>query len=430
MWATVLPELTALTPAAILLRLGLLRLFAASVQTALIIWVHWGLQLKLPLLPMLSVPLLLILLDGLLWLRLRRAATVSEWEIFLHLLVDTMALVVLLFYSGGASNPFASLLLLPIVISAAVLSARYTWRLTVLALLAYTVLMRYALPLPLPVEGGMTAAFALHVLGMWLNFIGSALLVALFITHLAAVTRAQAQRLVAAQQTALRQEQVVMLGALAAGAAHELSTPLTSIRLIANELAEALRDDPDYGREVQLLREQTERCKHILSQLTLQGGVPRGEALQVEPVTPTLTRLVQDWQQQHPQVSLQFDLPSGPSPALCFWVPLRQALLSTLQNAADVGPAVRLQVSWDVQNLTFIIMDQGPALEVQQITALGQPFFSTKQEGVGLGCYLAQTTVQQLGGQWQFLPSTGAGSTVTLSVPLARLRPETGEHPA
>ncbi len=417
-----LSELTALTPAAVLLRLGLLRLLAAGVQFALILWVHVGLQLELPLWPMLSVPLLLVILDGVLWLRLRRPEPVTEREIFLHLVVDTVALSILLFYSGGASNPFASLLLLPIVISAAVLPARHTGWLTVLALLTYTVLMRYALPLPVPAEGGMTAAFALHVLGMWLNFIGSALLVAFFVTHLAAVTRRQAQRLAAAQQAALRQEQVVMLGALAAGAAHELSTPLASIRLIANELDAALHDDPEYGRDVQLLQEQTERCKRILSQLTQRGGAPRAETV-LEPLSTAVQRLTQDWQRQRPQTSLHLDWPTEPPPQVQLPMPLAQALVSTLNNAADVGARVTLTVRWDAQHVYWRVIDQGPALAAGQVATLGQPFYSTKQEGAGLGCYLAQVTLQQLGGQWEFWPSTGQGSTVQLRIPLARLQP-------
>ena len=165
--------------------------------------------------------------------RLRRDWPVTLLECFFQLLIDILLLTFLLYFSGGAANPFVSLYLLPIMIGATALPARLAWLLSVAGVLAYSALMAWYEPLVLPAG---SAAFHLHVLGMWLNFILSTVLITYFIGRMALGLRRRDAQLAKVREQRLRDEQIVAIGSLAAGAAHELSTPLATMNVIAGEL--------------------------------------------------------------------------------------------------------------------------------------------------------------------------------------------------
>jgi two-component system sensor histidine kinase RegB len=152
---------------------------------------------------------------------------------------------VTMYYTGGYMNPLISLLLLPLVSAAATLQARYTWVLVLITVGAYTLLLDYFEPLQL--AGGSTNLFSLHLAGMWITFVVSALMVALFVQRMSASVRERDRALAQAREQMLRQQQVAALGALAAGAAHELGTPLGTMAIIARELELDLLGDS--GRE-------------------------------------------------------------------------------------------------------------------------------------------------------------------------------------
>ena len=168
-------------------------------------------------------------------MRLGRTAEVSDQEVFLQLCADVALLTASLYFTGGATNPFVSLYLLPLMIAATVLPARYTWAMAGMTVAAYSILMVWYQPLGQD-HAHHSNEFGLHVLGMWFNFIVSAMLIALFVARMAASIRARDRLLSAARERTLRDEQLVTLGTFAAGAAHELGTPLSTIAVLVREL--------------------------------------------------------------------------------------------------------------------------------------------------------------------------------------------------
>jgi two-component system, sensor histidine kinase RegB len=227
-----------------LTRLYLLRYGAITGQVTVILLVHYGLDIPLPLLPMGAVLALYLLLNLVTHFRMGRAQPVTASELFGHLLADTTALTALLFFSGGWSNPFVSLLLLPVIIAAIVLPAPLIWATTAYTLAAYTFLANFNLPLVVH----DVRAFRLHVLGMWFNFAVSALLVAYFIARLRRTIEARDAQLVRAREEALNNERIVAVGLVAAGAAHELATPLNTMTVLVDELNRESRPAPAWGR--------------------------------------------------------------------------------------------------------------------------------------------------------------------------------------
>lgn len=399
-------------------RLFVLRLYAIAGQVLAITVVNFVLDIQLPLLPMFMVVALMSLLTFATWVRLAQPWPVTGMEFFAQLLVDTMALTVLLFYSGGSTNPFVSLYLLPIIIAAITLPALYAWTITILCLAAYSLLMFFYLPLHMPHSA---AAFALHVAGMWLNFIASALLITFFIGRMAASIRIRERELAQVRETGLRDEKIVALGSLAAGAAHELSTPLATMAVVAGELQYEHGGNPALITHLQILRDQITACKAILNRLTATAGAARAEDTRLLAVDVYLDELVAQWQLMRPSADLQTRWKgTRPAPHVMATATLGQALLSLFNNAADAAPTVELEANWDSQTLTLDILDRGQGFAREAAARAGEVFFTTKQAqgGFGLGLFLANATVERLGGSVCMLPREGGGAHLLVRLPL------------
>ncbi len=405
--------------AGLLRRLFWLRWLGVAGQVLAILLVHAGLGMPLPLAPMLAIAGLLALMNLAVALRLGQPWPASEAEAFAHLGVDAAALAAQLYFSGGYTNPFVSLLLLPVILAATALPAAAAWLMALLTASAYTLLVFFHLPLPAP--AGLDA-FDLHLWGMWFNFAVSAALVVGFVTRLAASLRARERQLAEAREKALRDEGLFALGMLAAGAAHELSTPLGTVALVTRELEADYGDDPELAESLALLGAQTERCKALLTRMTAAAGVSRGgETL---PLDEWLEKTVEDWRLMRPEVAAASRWEGArPAPAVRPDPVLAQALVSLYNNAADASPgAVAIEGAWDAQHLTVRVLDSGPGLPAELARAPGAGFFSTKGEGRGLGLALVQAAVERLGGRLALAAREGGGSAASLSVPLAGLR--------
>ncbi len=208
------------------------------------------LDLGLPRLPMLAVVVLVAAFNAWLqWRALSDEAT-GAVELFGQLVVDLVALGILLYLSGGAANPLISFLLVPVAVAALSLPGRLTAAVALLAVAIYTLLMWFYLPLPV---ADAERAARLHLGGMWLTFVVSATMIAWFVARMTASIRERDARLAAAREQALRDERVVALGALAAGAAHELGTPLATMAVVVGELEQDARLDADARADLALV---------------------------------------------------------------------------------------------------------------------------------------------------------------------------------
>jgi two-component system sensor histidine kinase RegB len=407
-------------------RLWWLRNIALVAQAAAVLVAARGLGLALPLAVLSGILTAVLLVNALTWWRLRQPWPVAEPELFGQFLFDVAALTALLYYSGGATNPFVTLYLLPLALAAASLAARYTWAMAAITATAYSALLWSKPHAVSASHDAHAASFELHVLGMWIGFVVSAALIAWFAVRMNEAVRRRERELAELRERELRHERVVALGALAAGAAHELGTPLATMAVLTREMERHGSSAEQLG----ILRQQIDRCKQILGSISASAGVLRAESGTAIALDTFLRDMLAQWRLIRPGVVLHEHWPeASAAPAIVADQTLAQAITNVLNNAADASPAeVDLTLSWDAAMLTVTVCDRGQGLAPDVAARLGEPGASTKPEGMGLGLFLTQTTVQRLGGTLAIAVRAGGGLCCTLTLPLAPVRVHGGER--
>ncbi len=404
--------LSTLPARALLGRLLAVRVSLIAGWTAGIVWLHWGIHIPMPLLPMGAVLMLMALFSLSTAWRLRQEMPATQMEFLVHLLADLTAFAVLVFFSGGVTNPFASLMLVPVVIAAVSLRPRWVWLLATVAGGLYAVLLFYYQPLAV---ADPIAAYGMHLGGMWFNFLISAGLIAFFVTRMHAALRTRDQELSTLREKQLRDERIVALGTQAALAAHELATPLATIQTTAHELAREFANDPDIGADCRLLEKQAQACKRILTQLAARAQDTPPAA---QPLDAWLAMLIERWQVLRPNAQITATLPADHH---TFTPPdgLEQAILNVLNNAADVSPnAVELSTNSHNDALQIDIADRGPGFSPEQKTQAGRVAFSGKSgHGWGMGLVLTHATLERAGGSLTLVERDGGGTCVRITLP-------------
>lgn len=374
------------------------------------------LDIPLPRLPMLVVLLLLAAFNLLSARRLMRSET-SDVGLVLQQVADVVGLGVLLFLSGGAANPLVSLLLLPVATAALTLSARGAAVVAALAIGVYSLLAVWYVPLPI---GDAERAARLHLAGMWLTFVASVLLIAWLIVRMNASVRTRDAALAAAREQALRDERVVALGTLAAGAAHELGTPLATMAVIVGECVreEAL---PDAVREdMETLRAQIAACKEIVSGLAQRAGVARSTEARSANVREWIEQVVARWRSTRPQATCRVRLAGADAPDIVVEATLEQALANLLNNAADAGGGeLEVSADWDADMLTVTVSDHGPGFPADMLHEGGRAPVTSTTGGSGIGLMLTQAAVERCGGNLELANPPDGGAEVRLRLPLA-----------
>ncbi len=336
-------------------------------------------------------------------------------------ILDLALLTVLLALTGGASNPFSVLYLLHVALAAVLLGPRWTWFVTGLASLGFAVLFPFT-DMHAMHSQGMDGVNT-HLWGMWLALGVTGAGIAWFVASLASALRDREAELARLRRTAERQERIVSLATLAAGAAHELGSPLAVIAVTAREV-ERMADElphPDIAGDAREMRAQVERCKEIVSRLTQRAGASQGDVV-------TTTAIPEVWSE------LRHRLPV-PDAGRVVWPPsegdagvrapraaLLEALTSLLRNALQAGPGtVRIRADRAGAALRFVVEDDGAGIAPETIERVGEPFFTTRPagEGMGLGVFIARRFAEGLGGGVDVASEVGRGTRVTLTVPAA-----------
>lgn len=393
----------------------LLRAVAMGGQVATLIAAHLTLAVELPVVAIAAVIVPLAAYTGLSWRRMARGHAVTEHSILLQLLIDIAALAVLLYFTGGSWNPFVSLFLLPITVAAATLRPAYTWLLVSLAACCYTVLMFFHVGTLHWVHG--EDHFSLHVWGMWLGFLLSAGIVAYFVARIGATLRAHDRALAEARR-------IVAVGSLAAGAAHELGTPLATMAVIARELEHEHGEDAALVEGLRVLRGQIDRCKTILSRMNAQAGQAQADAGGRIELDRYLAELIEEWRALRPEAQVHVRLAGlRPAPPVIADRTLSQALMNVFNNAADASPqSVDIEGVWDAAELRVSVRDHGAGVPAAVRGHLGEAFVTTKPSGMGLGLYLARNTLARLGGRFSLSECADhQGSTAEITLPLKPL---------
>lgn len=407
-------------PFALTRTLAWLRLCAIAGQCVAVLVCALWMRLDIPLLPLLvGIDFLAMFAVFAAW-RLSQPWPVREWEIIGHIGADTLVLGYLLYLTGGASNPFITLLLVPIALSAAALSVRAILSVAAIAGLAYVVLLHWYVPLPLPIQDGMHGGLSLHVIGMGVNFLISAMLLGFFINRLARAVRLQQLEVQRARERALRDEGILAIAIQAAGAAHELNTPLSTMRTLLPEMRREHAGDAVLADDLALLEGQVERCRGILREMVAFGKAQ----LSHEPERIALAAFIHGCAERfsllRPEADLQLRIDDALAGATLRIPPgLRNALLNLLNNAADASAlrdsqAVLLQVRREAGWMELAVRDYGPGFVPTGAPArLGN---SGKQSGLGIGLALAEATAERLHGELT-VHNTGDGAEMCLRLP-------------
>jgi two-component system sensor histidine kinase RegB len=409
-------------PFALTRTLAWLRLCAIAGQSMAVMVCSWWMHIDIPTLSLLlGIDMLAVFAVFAAW-RISQPWPVREWETVCHIVADTLVLGYLLHFTGGARNPFVTLLLVPIALSAAALSGRAILAVAATAGAAYFVLLLWYVPLPMNELSANDHGFSLHVAGMGVNFGITALLLGFFINRLATAVRTQQQEVQRVRERALRDEGIMAIATQAAGAAHELNTPLSTMRTLLPELRREHAADAALDEDLALLEGQVERCRSILREMVAFGKAQ----LSQEPERVTLAAFIHGclkrFQLLRPEAELELQVPAQLEQLVLRTPPgLRHALLNLLNNAVDASAlreshSVTLEVRREGAWLDWVVRDRGPGFAPPGTrVALGE---SGKQSGLGIGLALAEATAERLAGEL-ITRNTEQGAEMRLRLPLA-----------
>lgn len=360
----------------------------------------------------------------------------SDRETTSFLALDIMQLTTLLLLTGGLQNPFSILVLAPVAISASSLSGRST---TLLAGLALACVSGLGLaPTELPWAPGETFSIPkMYLAGIWAALALGIAFMAVYVWRIAHETRSMSEALTATRFVLAREQRLSAVGGLAAAAAHELGTPLGTIALVANDLAENAADDPDMKEDVALLLSQIDRCRKILKQLSADPHI--GDAVydtldfgtllhELADTVPAGAPLVHVRLLPHDRFADGEELVD--EPVLARRPEIIYALSNILNNAVDFATSeVVMLADWSGTQLSVEISDDGPGFQAHVIDRLGEPYLTTRpergvnvghgdHEGLGLGVFIARTLLGRTGGVMEFRnKSEGHGAIVVVTWP-------------
>jgi two-component system sensor histidine kinase RegB len=346
-----------------------------------------------------------------------RNARLNGRDALLQFAFDLVQAGVLLFLTGGLKNPFVILLIVPVTISATLLSARGTALLIAMAGAILVVLWRWAQPLP---WGGPPIELPpIYRFGIAVAVVLAGVFLAGYAWTVSAEARKRAHALIATQAALERESKMAALGSLAAAAAHELGGPLGTITLIARELADALGNDPDFGDDVRLLDSEAARSRAILV-----GIARRAEA---EDPFPKLQLDALLHEVAHPlgptRVPIAVHAAGGP---LIRRTPeLLHGLANLVANAVrHAGSAVTLTATTTANEVGVSVIDDGSGFSESVLPHLGEPFLGPSVSGsggTGLGIFIATTLLERTGGQLRFSNRPGGGAQVDIRWPRSHI---------
>ena len=404
--------------------LTLMRWGAIGGQAATLLVVHFGLGFPVPLLEAFAVVGASVVLNIVLMTVRPVQEGLRQGAVSRLLAFDLVQLAVLLYLTGGLSNPFAFLLLAPVTVSAMMMNRRRIAILCGIALAMVTLLGFWHLPLPW--EGGGLTLPPVYILGSWVALAVGIPFFAGLAWRLALEARRMSYALTASQLALAREQQLTALGGLAAAAAHELGTPLGTIAVVSRELARELPEDSPLGEDIDLLIEQTERCRRILADL---GRGPAEAASSQSLVELGLDALVETAALRHAasRIRLRFDAAPDEScpdmaPPLVLNLPeVVHGIGNLVENAIQFARGeVVVATRWSGDFWRVTVTDDGPGIAPRLLEQLGEPYVSSREaeDGhMGLGVFIARTLLELTGAQLAFSNRQPRGAVATVTWP-------------
>lgn len=402
----------------------LIRWIAIAGQAVALFVAEYWLALELPLVPLMMLVLASAIINLVTPSLVGRGLWLSETAAARLLAFDLLQLGGLLFLTGGLANPFAVLILAPVTVSASALSARSTAILVALAVVLETVLAIWHKPMPW-FEGSLHLD-PLFMGSIWAGLVLATVFIAVYVASLASEGRAVGQALTATQAALAREQQLASLGGLAAAVAHELGSPLSTVKLVAKELQRDVPPDSEWRADLDLLAEEVDRCAELLAEMAHRPTPDSGEAYNLLPVT-ALLEVAAD-RQPREEIGVHVEVKGDePMPLLPRDPALLHGLATLMQNAVQFASnEVTVTCSWTKRLLTVVIADDGPGFEPALLDRLGEPYLSSDRPDprdqptgpashMGLGIFIAKTLLGHGGASLQFRNAVGGGAEVAIS---------------
>jgi two-component system sensor histidine kinase RegB len=353
----------------------------------------------------------------------------TEFENLLMVLFDLLQLGFLLFLTGGLNNPFALLVLGPVTISATVLTTRSTLLLGGTAIVIVSLLSEYHLPLRTQ-EGFILRIPDLFVFGNWIALVIAICFISAYCRRVTSEIHSMSDALSATQLALSREQKLTDLGGVVAAAAHELGTPLATIKLASSELMEELGDFPDLRDDAALIREQADRCRDILRDM---GRVGKDDLhLRQAPLMAIVQEAAEPHVDRGKTVDFLHDPEAGAEidqPAILRKPEIIHGLRNLIQNAVDFARStVSIEAHWTDDTISLRIMDDGRGFPPQLLGRMGDPFLRRRKtsaerlqrpeyEGMGLGLFIAKTLLERSGAELTFANGRDPFSSSDISTP-------------
>ena len=389
-----------------------LRWLAVLGQLAAIFIVAQGLEFNVEIVPCVSI----IALSAALNLGLQTVSNplqrLEPMQAAGLLALNIVELAGLLFFTGGLQNPFSFLFLAPVLISATALPARFTFGLGVLAVACASVLFFFHLPLPWDSDDPLVLP-PIYLVGVWLSIALAIGVTSLYSFQVTEEARKLADALAATELVLTREQHLTQLDGLAAAAAHELGTPLATIFLISRELEKTVKD-PSFAADLKTLREQTQRCRDILSKITQLSS--EGAPFDRMKMSELIEEVVAPHRDFGVDIKVRiavaaFAEPIGSrNPAILYGVG------NIVENAVDFArTTVEVNAWWNKDTIELVISDDGPGIPPDILNRIGEPYLSRRRNlddgggerrGLGLGVFIARTLLERTGAKVSFTNRT------------------------
>lgn len=377
-------------------RLVLLRLALVVATTAGLSYLWWGLHQSVDFTYILLALGIVAVHSAFAFVRIYRAASLTEIDLWSFLVVDAVALLLVVSETGRTANPFIYYLLVMIAVSATVLSLRACALFTFGCCVAYTTLLWFDIQSDF---GHHDSDFQLHLLGMWINFVGSAVLISVALARLSRALRHREAALASIREASLQNEQLVGLGALAASTVHALGTPLSTLSVLLGDMQDTLAD-PEAKQDVALMLDQIDRCRSTMQKLSLLAENESANPQAVE-VSELAEELKQHYLLSAPAVVPRFFISYGCAPCRIYSdMLMTHALINLIDNAIQAAEnAVDIRFQCNKDPIKIEIENDGESVPSEVLDRWGKPVASTKRGGLGIGVFLANNAVERLGGK-------------------------------
>jgi two-component system sensor histidine kinase RegB len=416
-----------------------LRWLAVLGQLAAIFIVVQGLEFDVPIVPCITIVGLSALLNLALQIAFNTMQRLEPAYSAALLALNIVELAGLLYFTGGLENPFSFLFLAPVLISATVLPVRLTIALGVLAVACASVLVFLHLPLPWDPDEPLVLP-PIYLLGVWLSIVVAIGVTSLYAFQVTEEARKLSDALAATELVLAREQHLTQLDGLAAAAAHELGTPLSTIFLISRELEKSAHDGL-LASDIKTLREQAQRCRDILSKITQLSatGAPFDRM--------KLSTLIEETVAPHRDfgiaIKVRIAVAGTPEPVGSRNPAILYGVGNILENAVDFArTTVEVNAWWNNDTVEIVISDDGPGIPPDLLNRIGEPYLSRRRgaevsqsehQGLGLGVFIARTLLERTGAKVSFsnriFPDHGA--VVQIAWPRERFEArETAAEPA